>query len=128
MLVSAVEAEAIDSGVKKFLLLPASQTINVKEIRQINDGGFAAIVALDVGTLDHWLHDKALLQDHACAHPHELADYLRRKFANEFAANSEKVWMKIELVRVPDWTEMPVKEIKSGLFRLLFKMKTENRL
>lgn len=125
MLIADEEAEAISDGVKKFLLIP-HEDINIKEIRQISEGRFAAIVGYDVGTLDHWLHDKKLLQDHACAHPHEMVDYLRRKFGD--IKDDQQIWGRVELVRVPEWDEVPAGEIRQGLFKLLFRLKTENRL
>lgn len=125
MYITESEAAAISDGVKKFLLIP-DEPIYLKEIRQISEGRFAAVVGYDIGTLDHWLHDKAVLQDHACAHPHEMTDYLRRKFGQ--VKGDQQVWARIELVRVPEWDEMPAKEVKQGLFKLLFRMKTENRI
>lgn len=126
MLVSAIEAESILNGVKKFLLIPSDPDLNVKEIRAINDEGYVAIVGLEVGTLDHWLHDKAVLQDYGFAQPHELTDYLRRKHGK--LKDDQQIWARVELVRVSDWKDLDPKEIKKGLFGLLFRMKTENRM
>lgn len=128
MYVDETEVEAVGAGMKKFLLVPQEGNLRVKEIRQLRDDQqvFAVLTEIEAGTLDHWLHDKKLLQDYGCAQPHELAEYLKQKYGKIHDAN--QVWLRVELVRVPEWAEVSVKEIRSGLFRLLFRLKTENRI
>ena len=125
MWASELEAESIGLGVKKFLLIPSGEDIYIKEIRKLSDSVYAAVVGYEEGTIDHWLHDKKVLQDYGFAQPHELVDYLRRKHKVD---DDQMIWARVELVRVPEWSETSEKEIKNGLFRLLFRMKTENRL
>ena len=126
MQVSDTEASAVDSGIKKFLLIKHDETLHTKEIRSLNGVCFVAIVEYEAGTLDHWLHDKKLLQDYGFAQPHEFVDYLKSKYGK--INDDQQIWARVEVVRVPEWSETPTKDIKQGLFKLLFRLKTENRV
>lgn len=124
--VTELEAESVKNAIKRSIIFPEKLDylqpgeIHSLHFNESKSFDYVLIYNVSFGTLKHWLHDQETLKDYGFAHPHELADHLKRLYKDRKFNDEHEIWTKTYVQYIFHWGDYDPVKMQNAVMRIQY--------